>query len=469
VIDGLDAQNNWQTGTMSFTSVNPATEVEIARYAAHSAPEIDAALSTANKAFGEWSQMPIDERIHLMERCAELLEGEVPVIAQLMTNEMGKTFASAKGEVAKCASIMRYYVEHAPALLEPTTIATNGSASGVRYEPLGVILAIMPWNFPLWQVFRVLAPNLMAGNVVAVKHAPNVPGCAQFIEELFVRSGFPTGVVTNLFAPVDAMEGIIGDPRVAGVTLTGSEQAGRAVGAVAGRHLKKCVLELGGSDAFIVGVSADMDLAVPMAVTARVQNNGQACIAAKRYIVVRERSEEFITRFTQAMADVPMGDPMDPDTVLGPLASQVQLELLSEQVESSLKAGALALVGGVKPQGTGYFYPATVLTNVPATSRAGCEELFGPVAVVHVVEDLDAAVNLANATPWGLGASIWSDDQREIDAAITGIDVGMVFANALVVSMAELPFGGTKNSGIGRELADYGVREFTNVKSFFVA
>jgi len=454
---------------MPFASVNPATGMEIARYAAHSPDEIDAALETAAKAFDEWSETPIDERIHLMERCAELLEGEVPVIALLMTQEMGKTFASAKGEVIKCASVMRYYVEHAPALLEPEAITTSGSASGVRYEPLGAIFAIMPWNFPLWQVFRVLAPNLMAGNVVVVKHAPNVPGCAKLIEELFIRSGFPTGVVTNLFAEVDAVAGIIGDPRVAGVTLTGSEAAGRAVGELAGRHLKKCVLELGGSDAFIVGVAADMDLTVTMAVTARVQNNGQACIAAKRYIVVRDRSEEFVERFTKAMADVPMGDPMDPSTVLGPLASKAQLELLDEQVSSSLAAGAIALVGGQKPSGTGYFYPATVLANVPENSRAGNEELFGPVAVVFVVEDLSAAINLANKSPWGLGASIWSQDQREIDEAITGIDVGMVFANALVVSMAELPFGGTKNSGVGRELAQYGVREFTNVKSFFVA
>jgi succinate-semialdehyde dehydrogenase / glutarate-semialdehyde dehydrogenase len=454
---------------MPFASVNPATEVAVAHYEAHSPQEIEAALATASKAFGEWSEMPIEERTHLMERCAELLEGEVPVIAHLMTQEMGKTFASAKGEVAKCAAVMRYYVEHAPALLEPETIRTAGSASGVRYEALGVLFAIMPWNFPLWQVFRVLAPNLMAGNAVVVKHAPNVPGCATFIEELFIRSGFPTGVVTNLFAEVDSVAGIIADPRIAGVTLTGSEGAGRAVAELAGRHLKKCVLELGGSDAFIVGAAADMDLTVPMAVTARVQNNGQACIAAKRYIVVRERSEEFVQRFVAAMANVPMGDPMDPQTVLGPLASKAQLELLCEQVSSSLDAGAVALVGGQKPEGTGYYYPATVLVNVPSNSRAGTEELFGPVAVVHVVEDLDAAINLANASPWGLGASIWSEDQREIDAAITGIDVGMVFANAIVVSMAELPFGGTKNSGIGRELADYGVREFTNVKSFFVA
>src|ERR1017187_5010755 len=454
---------------MSFVAINPATEEEIARYEAHSFDQIDAALDGASAAFSTWSQVPIVERVHFMERCAELLEGEVPVIAQLMTSEMGKTFASAKGEVAKCASIMRYYAEHAPALLETEVIATSGSASGVRYEPLGVIFAIMPWNFPLWQIFRFVAPNLMAGNAVVVKHAPNVPGCASYIEGLFLRSGFTNGLVTNVFAEVDAVAAIISDPRVAGVTLTGSERAGRAVGELAGINLKKCVLELGGSDAFIVASSADLDLTVPMAVTARVQNNGQACVAAKRFIVVRERAGEFIERFTQAMAAVPMGDPMDPETVLGPLATKAHLELLSDQVASSTRAGAVVRTGGSAREGTGFYYPATVLTDVPDDSRAGCEELFGPVAVVHVVDDLVAAIELANATPWGLGASIWAEDQGEIDAAIAGIDAGMVFANAIVVSMAELPFGGTKNSGIGRELAQYGVREFTNVKSFFEA
>lgn len=454
---------------MSFVAINPASEEELVRLDAHTANEIDAKLDVATAAFDKWSRVPVSERIHYVERCAELLEGEVPVIAQLMTREMGKTFASAKGEVARCASIMRYYVEHAPALLETDTISTSGSRSGVRYEPLGVILAIMSWNFPLWQIFRFLAPTLMAGNAAFVKHAPNVPGCAQYVEGLFIRAGFPRGVVTNIFAEVESIPGIISDPRIAGVTLTGSESAGRAVGELAGRNLKKCVLELGGSDAFIVGASADLDLTVPMAVTARVQNNGQACIAAKRFIVVRSRADEFIERFTRGMADVPMGDPMDPHTVLGPLATKAQLQLLSDQVASSVRDGAVVRTGGEAPAGVGYYYPATVLTDVPEASRAGREELFGPVAVVHVVDNLAAAIELANATPWGLGASIWSEDHNEIDAAIAAIDVGMVFANAIVVSMAELPFGGTKNSGIGRELAQYGVREFTNVKSFYVA
>ncbi len=454
---------------MPFESVNPATGELFSRYPSHSPLEIDALLATASKAFDEWRDVANEERVHLMERCAELLEGEVPVIAQLMTSEMGKTFASAKGEVAKCAAIMRYYAHHAPALLAPEPIVTSGSRSGVRYEPLGPILAIMPWNFPLWQVFRFVAPNLMTGNVVLVKHAPNVPGCAQFIEELFVRSGFPAGVVTNLFAELETVPDIIADPRVVGVTLTGSERAGRAVAELAGRHLKKCVLELGGSDPFIVAASADLDLTVPMAVEARVQNNGQACIAAKRFIVVAERASEFIERFTLEMSLVPTGDPMDPSTVLGPLASRTQRELLSDQVSASVRDGAVARTGGVALDGPGYYFPATVLVNAPERSRAAREELFGPVAVVQVVDDLGAAIERANASPWGLGASIWAQDEKEIDLAISRLEAGMVFANAVVVSMAELPFGGIKSSGIGRELAGFGPREFANVKSFYVA
>lgn len=454
---------------MSFTAINPATEEVIAQYRAHSSEQIDTALTAASTAFASWSEVPVEERALLMERGAELLEGEIPVIAQLMTSEMGKTFNAAKGEAAKSAMAMRYYAEHASEILAPESILTRGSRSGVRYEPIGAVLAIMPWNFPLWQVLRFAAPSIMAGNVAVVKHAPNVPGCARYIEELFTRAGFPRGVYTNLFAHVEEVAAIIADDRIAGVTLTGSEQAGRSVAELAGRHLKKCVLELGGSDAFIVGADADLDLTVPMAVTARVQNNGQACVAAKRFIVLAARADEFIERFSDAMANVPTGDPMDPEIVMGPLVSKAQRDLLAGQVSSSIAAGAVARTGGAPKEGRGYYYPATVLTNVPTDSRAGCEELFGPVAVVHVVEDLGAALDLANETPWGLGGSIWSSDQDEIDAAIAGLDVGMVFANAIVASMPELPFGGTKNSGIGRELSYYGVREFTNVKSFFVA
>jgi succinate-semialdehyde dehydrogenase/glutarate-semialdehyde dehydrogenase len=453
---------------MSFTATNPATEEVVSEYAGHSPEEVDQALATAAKAFAHWKETPIAERAQLMIRAAELLESEIPVIAQLMTSEMGKTFAAAKGEAAKCALNMRYYAEHAEAILAPETIKTSAVRSGVRYDPIGAILAIMPWNFPLWQVLRMAAPTLMAGNVVVLKHASNVPGSAKYIEDLFARAGFGEGAFTTLFVGHSQIATIIADPRIAAVTLTGSEAAGRSVASLAGQYLKKVVLELGGSDPFIVASSADMDVTVPLAVTARVQNNGQACIASKRFIVVRERADEFKERFAAAMAAVPMGDPMDATTVLGPVVSKAQLEELTEQVASSVAAGAVALTGGAPIEGKGFYYPATVLTNVPADSRAGCEELFGPVAVVHVVDDLDAAIELANDTPWGLGGSIHATDQSEIDAAIVGLDVGMVFANSIVVSMPELPFGGTKESGVGRELSIYGVREFTNIKSFYV-
>jgi succinate-semialdehyde dehydrogenase/glutarate-semialdehyde dehydrogenase len=404
-----------------------------------------------------------------MTRAAELLESEIPVVAELMTSEMGKTFAAAKGEAMKCAVTMRYFAEHGESMLRPEDLPTKGSRSGLRYEPIGAIFAVMPWNFPLWQVVRMAVPTIMAGNVVLFKHAPNVPGCAKYLEDLFLRAGFGPGVLTTLFVEVDQVPEIVGDPRIVGVTLTGSERAGRSVAELAGKHLKKCVLELGGSDPFVVAASADLDLAVPMAVTSRIQNNGQACIAGKRFIVVRERSAEFIERFTAEMAAVVMGDPMDPATALGPLVSKSQRDLLSDQVATSLAAGARALTGGVAPEGLGFYYPATVLADVPAHSRAGCEELFGPVAVVVVAEDLPDAIDVANDTPWGLGGSIWAHDEHEIDVALAGLAVGTVFANAIVASMNELPFGGTKSSGFGRELSTLGAREFTNAKSFFVA
>ena len=454
---------------MPFTSINPYTEQLVADYAGLDERGIDDALARATVAYRAWREVEVKDRAELMNRAAELLEGEIPVIAELMTREMGKTFAAAKGEAAKCALTMRYYAQHAPSMLEDDIIASSASVSGVRYESTGAILAIMPWNFPLWQVVRFAVPTLMAGNVVLVKHAPNVPSCALYLEDLFTRAGFAKGVVTNLFVEIEHLPAIIADARIVGVTLTGSERAGRAVAELAGRHLKKCVLELGGSDPFIVGSSADLDRTVTHAVTARIQNNGQACIAAKRFIVVRERSEEFLDRFTQEMAEVTTGDPMDPATVLGPLVSRAQLELLSAQVASSLAEGAVATTGGAPLPGTGYFYPATVLANVPAHARAANEELFGPVAVVQVAADLDQAIELANATPWGLSGSVWASDPREISAVIERLDVGMVFANAIVSSMPELPFGGTKNSGFGRELSASGLREFTNAKTYYVA
>lgn len=454
---------------MPFVATNPATEAVLGEYPTLSVREIDEALAHCDDAFATWRATPFSTREELMRRAAELLESEVPVVAALMTEEMGKTFAAAKGEAAKCAMTMRYYAEHAAEILADETIVTSGSRSGVRFDPIGVIFAVMPWNFPLWQVVRMAVPTIMAGNVVAFKHAPNVPACARYLEDLFVRAGFPPHVLASLFVEVDQVPNVIGDSRVRAVSLTGSERAGRSVAELAGRNLKKCVLELGGSDPFIVAASANLDHTVPLAVSARIQNNGQACIASKRFIVVRERADEFLERFSAEMAAVTLGDPMEPATALGPLVSRAQRDLLAAQVSASITKGASALTGGAAREGTGFYYPATVLVDVPADSRASCEELFGPVAVVKVVDDLDAALAFANDTPWGLGGSIWAEDAREIDAAIAGLDVGVVFANALVASMPELPFGGTKNSGFGRELSTMGTREFTNAKSFFVA
>ena len=454
---------------MPFISTNPATEQVIAEYPSHSPKDVDQALETASRAYASWKKASFAERAESMNRAAELLESEIPVVAELMTSEMGKTFAAAKGEAMKCAMTMRYFAEHAESMLNEESLPTKGSRSGVRYDPIGAIFSVMPWNFPLWQVVRMAVPTLMAGNVVVFKHASNVPGCAKYLEDLFVRAGFTPGVLSTLFVSHDQVSDIIADPRIVAVSLTGSDQAGRTVGEWAGKNLKKCVLELGGSDPFVVANSADLDMTVPMAVTARIQNNGQACINSKRFIVVRERADEFLGRYADAMGAVRFGDPMDPATDLGPLVSKSQRDLLAAQVSSSVEKGATALVGGAVPERTGYYYPATVLANVPRDSRAGCEELFGPVAVVLVANDLRDAIRVANDTPWGLGGSVWASDASEIDEAIAGLDVGTVFANAIVASMNELPFGGTKNSGFGRELSAQGAQEFTNHKSFFVA
>ncbi len=454
---------------MSFTAINPATEEVIATYPAHTAEQIEAALAASQAAFKSWRQTPFKDRGELMTRAAQLLEDELDTAAAMLTAEMGKTFASAKGEVMKCATTMRYYAEHAESLLADEIIASPASSSGIRYQPLGAVLAVMPWNFALWQAVRFAAPSMMAGNVGILKHAHNVPGSALYLESLFLRAGFPTGVFANLFLGHRELADMIADDRIAAVTLTGSEIAGKIVGAQAGAHLKKCVLELGGSDAFIVASSADLARTVPMAVTARVQNNGQSCIAAKRFIVVAERAEEFIEAYTTAMGEVVVGDPMDAKTVVGPMVNAEQRELLHAQVQDSLAKGAVLRTGGVIPEGRGFYYPPTVLTDVPRDSRAGCEELFGPVAVVEVVQDLAEAIELANSSPWGLGGSIWATDPHEIEQAIEGVEAGMVFANAIVASTPELPFGGIKRSGYGRELSAQGIREFTNVKTFYIA
>jgi succinate-semialdehyde dehydrogenase/glutarate-semialdehyde dehydrogenase len=454
---------------MSFKSINPATGDVVAEFPANTKEEIDAALEASARAFKSWRLTPFKDRGELMARAAQILEDEVDLAGKLLTSEMGKTFVSARGEVIKCAGTMRYYADHAEEFLAEEIIASPASRSGVRYEPLGTVLAVMPWNFALWQAVRFAAPSIMAGNTGILKHAHNVPGSAHYLENLFTRAGFPHGVFQNLFIGHQELSSMVADDRIAAVTLTGSEGAGVSIGRLAGENLKKCVLELGGSDAFIVASSADLSVTIPKAVIARVQNNGQSCIASKRFIVVKERAEEFISGFTKAMSEVVVGDPMDEKTVLGPLVSAEQRDLIDAQVQDSVAKGATLRTGGKKIGGNGFYYEPTVLTDVPRDSRAGCEELFGPVAVVEVVEDLAEAIELANATPWGLGGSIWATDQREIDQAIAGVEAGLVFANAIVASTPELPFGGIKRSGYGRELSVHGIREFVNVKTFYIA
>jgi succinate-semialdehyde dehydrogenase/glutarate-semialdehyde dehydrogenase len=454
---------------MAFTSINPTTGEVIKEYPGHTPEEIETALAESATAFVQWRDTSFKERGDLMNRAADLLESELSTVAELLTAEMGKTLVSAKGEVTKCIGTMHYYAEHAESMLADEIIASSASRSGIRYEPLGAVLAVMPWNFAMWQAIRFIAPSIMAGNVGILKHASNVPGTAKYLGELFLRAGFPVGVFANLFLGHDALAQIIADDRIAAVTLTGSEGAGKIVGQLAGANLKKCVLELGGSDAFIVAPSADLERTIPLAVTARVQNNGQSCIAAKRFIVVKERADDFLKGFVEAMSAVVVGDPMDPATVMGPLVNASQRDQIDEQVQDSVAKGATLHTGGKKPEGKGFFYPPTVLSNVPRDSRAGCEELFGPVAVVEIVNSLDEAIELANDSPWGLGGSIWATDQDEIEKAIEGMEAGMIFANAIVASMPELPFGGIKRSGYGRELSTQGIREFTNIKSFYIS
>jgi succinate-semialdehyde dehydrogenase/glutarate-semialdehyde dehydrogenase len=454
---------------MPFLSINPTTEQVLQEFPAHTRAQVGDALALSAKAASAWRSTSFEERGSLMVEAASILERENTQIATMLTTEMGKTLAAAKGEVAKCATTMRYYATHAKDMLSEESIASSASRSGVRYEPLGSVFAVMPWNFALWQVIRFAAPSLMAGNVGVLKHASNVPQSANFLEELFRRAGFPNGCFINLYLSHEDVPFVIADDRIAAVTLTGSEGVGRTIAQLAGESLKKCVLELGGSDAFIVASSADLALTVPMAVTARIQNNGQSCIAAKRFIVVRERADEFVSGFVAGMQAAVVGDPLEAATIVGPLATAAQRDLIAQQVEQSVRAGATLLCGGVRPEGVGFFYPPTVLADVPDGSPAGCEELFGPVAVVTVVEDLDEAIAVANATPWGLGGSIWATDPREIERALVGVEAGMVFANAIVASAPELPFGGIKNSGYGRELSTVGIREFTNVKAFYVA
>jgi len=454
---------------MPFATTNPATGRTEKEFPAHTPAEVEELLRRATGAFAEYKTTTFAERSRHLLTAAELLEGEVPDVARILTTEMGKTFAAAKAEVSKCAVGLRWFADNAEALLADEPIKTSAARSYVRYQPLGPVLAVMPWNFPMWQVIRFAAPALMLGNVGLLKHASNVPQTALAIEDLFRRAGLPDGVFTNLFVESKDIADLIQDPRIVAVTLTGSEYAGMSVASAAGRALKKTVLELGGSDPFIVTAGADLDACVRTAVTARVQNNGQSCIAAKRFIVVDAVHDEFLARFTEAMGSLVVGDPFEPATDVGPIVSQAQRDELLGQIEAARRQGATVHAGAEAPDSDGWWLAPTVLSGVTTDMPVAREELFGPVAMVLRVPDLSAAIETANATPFGLGSSVWTDDDDEIDLCVDGIEAGAVFVNAMVASAPELPFGGVKRSGYGRELSEIGLKEFANVKTVYVA
>ncbi|WP_120243242.1 NAD-dependent succinate-semialdehyde dehydrogenase [Halopiger aswanensis] len=454
---------------MSIESTNPATGEVVDTYDEESEDEREAQLERASETFEEWSDTPIETRQRLLARAGEILRENADEYAELMTREMGKPIGQARDEVEKCAWVCDYYAEHAAEFLQDEVVASDESArTVVAYQPLGPILAIMPWNFPFWQVFRFAAPNLAAGNVGLLKHASNVPGCARAIEDVFHEAGFPEGAFTSLLISSSEIDAVIEDERIAGVTLTGSDGAGRAVAETAGSQLKKNVLELGGSDPFVVLEDAPMEQTVETAVQARLINNGQSCIAAKRFIVVDEVYDEFVDRFIEAMDDQVVGDPMDEDTDIGPQAREDLMEDLHGQVEETVEQGGELELGGEPMDREGAFYPPTVLTDVPENAPADEEELFGPVATVFRVADEAAAIEKANDTRFGLGASVWTEDLERGERVARQFESGLAFVNELVKSDPRLPFGGVKDSGYGRELSRHGIREFVNTKTIWV-
>ena len=453
---------------MTFRSVNPATGEELETREPIGDVELGELVRRADSTFASFRGRTFAERGELLRSVAEILEEESEELGRLMTREMGKPLDQATSEAEKCAWVCRHYADHGEEYLADEPVETEARRSFVRSEPVGPILAVMPWNFPFWQLFRHAAPALMAGNVVLLKHAPTVPGCARAIEELFERAGFPEGAVQNLYVEEEQVADLLEDPRVRAATLTGSVPAGKAVASEAASRVKKTVLELGGSDPFVVLPSADLDAAVETAVRARVQNSGQSCIAAKRMVLHEEIADEFRRRFTERMESLVVGDPADPATDVGPLAAEHVLRDLDRQVRETVDAGAEALCGGTPLDRDGYWYPPTVLDGVPIDSPAYREELFGPVASLFEVPDLDAAIRLANDTDFGLGASAWTRDEEEQERLIRDLEAGVVFVNEMVKSDPRLPFGGVKESGYGRELGRAGIREFVNVKTVWV-
>jgi succinate-semialdehyde dehydrogenase/glutarate-semialdehyde dehydrogenase len=451
---------------MPIASINPATGELLKKFEPLSDSGLEQRLRLAVEAFHRHRRTSFAERAKKMVTAAEIFEAEKETLARVMTAEMGKTFRSAVDEAVKCAWACRYYAENAERFLADEIIETNAARSYVRYSPIGPILAIMPWNYPFWQVVRFVAPALMAGNVGLLKHASNVPQCALKLEEVFLRAGFEEGVFQALLIGTDKVDGILNDPRIVAATLTGSEGAGIQVGISAAKRIKKVVLELGGSDPFIVMSSANLDQAVETAVKARIGNNGQSCIAAKRFIVAEKIGAEFEAKFVKRMASLKIGDPMEESTELGPLATADAVRDLDSDVQKSIQAGARLLTGGKPLNGSGNYYPATVLADIPKDSPAYGEELFGPVACLFRVKNIDEAITIANDTRFGLGASVWTNDEKERTRFINDLDAGMVFINRMVASDPRLPFGGVKQSGHGRELGGaHGIREFTNIKT----
>jgi succinate-semialdehyde dehydrogenase/glutarate-semialdehyde dehydrogenase len=453
---------------MAIATINPATGEVVKKFDALTDAQVDGKITKAAAAFHSFRKTPFTDRARWITNAAEILEADKEAIGRLMTLEMGKTLSSAIAEAEKCAATCRYYAENAARFVADEPIATSAAKSFIRYQPIGIVLAVMPWNFPFWQVFRFVAPGLMAGNVGLLKHASNVPQCALKIEEIVRRAGFPEGVFQTLLIGASQVDRILNDSRVAAATLTGSEQAGIQVGISAAKRIKKVVLELGGSDPFIVMPSANLQEAAATAVKARVINNGQSCIAAKRFIVHEQITDEFEKEFVSRMQSLKLGDPFDPKTDVGPLATPDAVRDLDADVQKSIHAGAKLLIGGTPIAGAGNFYQPTVLTHIPKDSPAYREELFGPVACLFRVKSIEEAVAVANDVRFGLGASAWTNDPAERDFFINELEAGMVFINQMVVSDPRVPFGGVKASGHGRELGPYGIREFTNIKTVWI-
>jgi succinate-semialdehyde dehydrogenase/glutarate-semialdehyde dehydrogenase len=456
---------------VAIATINPATGETLKTYDELSEAEAERCLAVAAAAHVSYRLTSFAERAGWMRRAADILDAENEQIATMMVTEMGKTLVAARAEVTKCATTCRYYAEHAEGYLadEPADAAAVGaSGAWVRYDPLGPVLAIMPWNFPLWQAMRFAAPALMAGNVGLLKHASNVPQTALFMQDLFTRAGFPEGTFQTLLVGSRRVEAILRDPRIQAATLTGSTPAGQSVGSIAGSEIKKVVLELGGSDPFVVMPSAKLPDAARVAAIARCLNNGQSCIAAKRFIVHEAVYEEFERLFVAEMAAKKVGDPMDEATDIGPLANAQQLAEVEEMVADAVAKGARVLCGGAPTGGPGYYYPPTVLAGITDGMRVHLEEVFGPVATIYRVPDIDAAIELANVTVFGLGANAWTEDEGERARFTADLAAGMVFINGNVTSYPQLPFGGVKTSGFGRELASQGIREFCNIKSVWV-